>query len=89
MSMNIAQDSLGGAAGGRSENYMLLVTTNDNNVRLVDWQEKTTYCKYKGGLNESLQISASTSTDMRFLICGTEGKSVHFRGPCDRRAIDV
>jgi WD40 repeat protein len=69
------------------ENYLLLVTTNDSNVRLVDWAEKTTFVKYKGGLNESLQTQASLSDCDRFIISGTDDGSTviwetqHFDNP--------
>ena len=67
----------GGGGGGTGaqkgqDSYMLMVTTNDNSVRLVDWTEKTTYCKYKGGVNTDLQIKASASDDNHFIISGTE-----------------
>ena len=69
------------------ENYLLLVTTNDSNVRLVDWAEKTTFVKYKGGLNESLQTHATSSECYRFIITGTDDGAVivwemgHFDNP--------
>jgi len=52
--------------------HKLLVTTNDSNIRLVDWNKKTTFCKFKGGRNEALQIQANYSKDNRFLISGTD-----------------
>jgi len=71
----------GGGGGGTGaqkgqDSYMLMVTTNDNSVRLVDWTEKTTYCKYKGGANTDLQIKASASDDNHFIISGTEDGGV-------------
>ena len=64
------------SASSMLENYLLLVTTNDSNVRLVDWAEKTTFVKYKGGLNESLQTHATSSECNRFIITGTDDGAV-------------
>ena len=73
--------------GSMLENYLLLVSTNDSNVRLVDWAEKTTFVKYKGGLNEVLQTHATSSECQRFIITGTDDGGVviwemnHFDNP--------
>ena len=69
------------------ENYLLLVTTNDSNVRLVDWAEKTTFVKYKGGLNESMQMHAISSECNQFIVTGTDDGAIviwemaHFDNP--------
>ena len=68
-----SEAALGASVGNKGqESYMLLVTTNDNNVRLLDWTEKTTYCKYKGSVNTDLQIRANFSSDQHYIISGTE-----------------
>lgn len=50
----------------------LLVTTNDNNIRLIHMTDYSIGCKYKGTVNESMQIKASMSEDGRYIICGSE-----------------
>ena len=46
---------------------MLLVTTNDNNIRLVNWNELTICCKYKGGMNSEMQIQVKIYISLVFL----------------------
>jgi hypothetical protein len=36
--------------------YSLLVTTNDDRVRMYDMGDYSMYCKYKGGRNSSMQV---------------------------------
>jgi len=65
----LGQTGIGQTRSGLTDEYMLLVTTNDHNVRMMDWASKTTYTKFKGGLNESLQIAASASTCLSCILC--------------------
>lgn len=59
----------------KSHNFspnQLLVTTNDNRIRLCSLEDYSTFCKYKGLKNRSMQIKASFSDDCEFVICGSE-----------------
>lgn len=50
----------------------LLVSTNDDRVRLFQMEDYSLHCKYKGIRNRSMQIKASFSDDGQSIICGSE-----------------
>lgn len=62
------------------ENLQLLVTTNDNRIRLVDMANNSTKIKFKGNFhnykNKSMQIKSTLSEDGNYVICGSDGGSV-------------
>ena len=63
------------------ENLQLLVTTNDNRIRLVDMaNNNSTKVKFKGNFhsykNKSMQIKSTLSEDGNYVICGSDGGSV-------------
>jgi WD40 repeat protein len=55
------------------------VTSNDDNIRLVDSVVPPFkyVCKYKGGRNANLQIKASFSEDGKYIICAGENGRVN------------
>ena len=55
----------------------ILVTTNDSRLRLYDLRDLSLTCKYKGVVNHSSQIKASTSHDSKYIICGSENASFY------------
>ncbi|CAG2163664.1 unnamed protein product [Oppiella nova] len=55
----------------------ILVTTNDSRLRLYDLRDLSLTCKYRGVVNESSQIKASTSHDSKYIICGSENASFY------------
>ena len=50
----------------------LLVTTNDNRLRLFSLGDFSLRMKYKGVKNTRMQIKASFSDDGKFIVCGSE-----------------
>ncbi|KAJ3289210.1 WD repeat-containing protein 44 [Borealophlyctis nickersoniae] len=54
----------------------LVVTSNDSRVRLYNVRDKSLYRKYKGCENRSSQIRAMPSWDGRWIVCGSEDRSV-------------
>jgi hypothetical protein len=79
--------STGGAGGGTSSFFHkkhnslgnssssinhILVTTNDNRIRLCSLEDYSTVCKYKGLKNRSMQIKSTLSDDCDYIICGSE-----------------
>lgn len=54
----------------------LLVSTNDNRLRLCRLDDYSLVCKYKGLRNKTMQIKASFSGDGGYVICGSEAGSV-------------
>ena len=64
--------STGTDSYGTSSAVQLLVTTNDSNIRLINMTDYSIACKYKGTVNESMQIKACMSEDGRYIICGSE-----------------
>lgn len=50
----------------------LLVTTNDNRLRLFSLGDFSLRMKYKGVKNTHMQIKASFSDDGKFIVCGSE-----------------
>ncbi|XP_078482822.1 WD repeat-containing protein 44-like isoform X2 [Ciona intestinalis] len=57
--------------------HKILVTSNDSRVRLYDLRDLSLTCKYKGLTNMSSQIKASFSHDCKYIVCGSEDKSVY------------
>lgn len=57
--------------------HKVLITSNDSRVRLYDLRDLTLSCKYKGLTNTSSQIKASFSHDCKYIICGSEDKSLY------------
>lgn len=55
----------------------ILVTTNDSRLRLYDLRDLSLTCKYRGVVNQSSQIKASTSHDSKYIICGSENASFY------------
>lgn len=55
----------------------ILVTTNDSRLRLYDLRDLSLTCKYRGVVNESSQIKASTSHDSKYIVCGSENASFY------------
>lgn len=54
----------------------LLVSTNDNRLRLCRLDDYSLVCKYKGLRNKTMQIKASFSSDGGHVICGSEAGGV-------------
>lgn len=54
----------------------LLVTTNDNRLRLIDMSDYSQITKYKGANNSNMQIRACFSEDEKYIISGSEDGKV-------------
>lgn len=69
----------GGFSSSLSSNRpIMLVTTNDNRLRLCRLDDYSCVGKCKGGLkNKMMQIRATFSEDGRFIICGSDTGTVH------------
>jgi len=64
------------------DNTDVLVTTNDSRIRIVNVEGRyvesgTKQMKFKGHKNDNLQIKATISEDMSFIICGSEDGYVY------------
>lgn len=64
------------------DNTSVLVTTNDSRIRIVNVEGRlvgsgTKQMKFKGHLNDNLQIKASLSEDMDYIIWGSEDGYVY------------
>lgn len=55
----------------------LLVTTNDSRVRLFQMETFSQLCKFKGLVNENMQIRSSFSCDGKYVVSGSENGHVH------------
>jgi WD repeat-containing protein 44 len=55
----------------------LLVTTNDSRVRLFQMETFSQICKFKGLVNENMQIKSSFSWDGKYVVSGSENGHVH------------
>ena len=58
------------------EGQHFLVTTNDSRMRLYRMEDFARIFKYKGLMNENLQIQGSFSQDGNHVICGSENGQV-------------
>lgn len=83
----------GGGGGGGAGSHLpeqLLVTTNDSRLRLYNTDDFGMNAKYKGFLNDTLQITATFSEDGKQIICGSEnGKVRKKRSGAKGEACDV
>jgi WD40 repeat protein len=61
----------------RDGSLQLLVTTNDSRIRLLNMDDFSTACKYKGLVNTQSQICASFSSDGYHVVCGSEDGSLY------------
>jgi len=55
----------------------LLITTNDSRIRLYDMDDYSMIAKFKGLLNDELQIKAYFSGDLLYIISGSENQNVY------------
>jgi len=55
----------------------LLVTTNDNRIRLCGMEDYSITMKYKGLSNKCMQIKAQVSADQMLLLCGSDTGSIY------------
>ena len=60
-----------------SDGKQLLVTTNDSRIRLYDMDDYRVVAKYKGTINDELQIRAYFDDTARYIICGSENECVY------------
>jgi hypothetical protein len=60
-----------------SDGKKLLITTNDSRLRLYDMDDFTVISKYKGLVNEDLQIKARFTQDQTQIIAGSENSNVY------------
>mmetsp|Transcript_11010 Transcript_11010/g.15150 ORF Transcript_11010/g.15150 Transcript_11010/m.15150 type:complete len:658 (-) Transcript_11010:100-2073(-) len=67
-----SQDNNNNNSNNVRDSTELLITTNDNRVRLCSTNDYSMRCKYKGGKNRSMQIKATFSEDGEFIICGSD-----------------
>jgi len=58
-------------------NTEVLITTNDSRLRILELEGYKQRTKFKGHVNESLQISATSSEDLDYIICGSEDGNVY------------
>ena len=61
------------APGGKQ----LLVSTNDSRMRLFNIDDYSRTCKYKGMVNDNLQIKGTFSQDGEHIVCGSENGHVY------------
>lgn len=54
----------------------MLVTTNDSRARLINTDDFTTQCKFKGVVNRHMQIRATPSEDGKRIISGSDDNHV-------------
>lgn len=55
----------------------LLITTNDSRLRLYQTEDYSMMCKYKGLVNDHMQIRATFSEDGAYVISGSENGNVY------------
>ncbi|KAI8814347.1 hypothetical protein BJ742DRAFT_787213 [Cladochytrium replicatum] len=60
-----------------SAEEMFLVTSNDSRVRLYHVRQKYMIKKFRGNENRETQLRASFSDDGRYIVCGSEDRSVY------------
>lgn len=64
----------------------ILISTNDSRLRLFNLEDYTQKYKYKGHVNENLQIEASVSDQLDFILSGSEDSNVYLWSCiCDQR----
>uniref|UniRef100_K3WSW5 Anaphase-promoting complex subunit 4 WD40 domain-containing protein n=1 Tax=Globisporangium ultimum (strain ATCC 200006 / CBS 805.95 / DAOM BR144) TaxID=431595 RepID=K3WSW5_GLOUD len=59
------------------EGKYFMVSTNDSRMRLFSVDNYSRICKYKGLVNDHLQIKGRFSQDGDYVICGSENGSVY------------
>ncbi|DBA02066.1 TPA: hypothetical protein N0F65_000313 [Lagenidium giganteum] len=59
------------------EGKYFMVSTNDSRMRLFSVDNYSRICKYKGLVNDHLQIKGRFSQDGEFVICGSENGHVY------------
>ncbi|CCI46596.1 unnamed protein product [Albugo candida] len=59
------------------EGKCFMVSTNDSRMRLFSVDNYSRVCKYKGLLNDHLQIKGRFSQDGDYVICGSENGNVY------------
>jgi WD40 repeat protein len=64
-------------ASQASASEQLLITTNDSRLRLYQTEDYSMLCKYKGLVNDHMQIKASFSEDGAYVISGSENGHVY------------
>ena len=62
--------------GNENRDLQLLVTTNDSRIRLIKMDDFSMTCKYKGHVNDNMQIEAQFCNDGSHIICGSEDNCV-------------
>ncbi|KAJ8652689.1 hypothetical protein O0I10_011696 [Lichtheimia ornata] len=64
----------------RTTEPIVLVTSNDSEVRLIHVGDKHVLHRYIGAENESSQIKAAPSDDGQYIACGSDKHTVHIWG---------
>ena len=68
--------------------YEFLVATNDSSVRLFTIQECSQAVKFKGHLNDNLQMIPSCEKDTEMIACGGEDGRIIFWNLANIRIIN-
>lgn len=61
----------------------VLISSNDSRARLYDLRDKGVTKKFKGHKNKNMQIRATFSDDGRYVISGSEDKSIYIWNTAD------
>ena len=68
----------------KNDTQCMLVTTNDSRIRLLSMDTFGLISKFKGNSNRSMQLRATTTSDKRYIACGSdEGSIFIWRTKCD------
>ena len=59
----------------QKKRYML-VTTNDSRIRLISMDTFQTVCKLKGHCNRKKQLRATTTSDSKYVACGSDDNNM-------------